>query len=229
MYKSLFIDLDDTVWAFSQNAEDTFREVYQLFGFDRYFESFEQYYFLYKKRNAELWIEYGNGEITKEELNEKRFAYPFRAIGIENPELFRDYSETFFARIPLKNKLMPHAREALDYLAGRYRLFVLSNGFRELQEQKMRSAGVLDYFEKVILSEDIGVHKPHLDLFHFALSAAHTQQKEALMIGDSWEADIVGAREAGIHQLYYNPSGRIGLTFNPTFEIRDWKEVTAIL
>lgn len=229
MYKSLFIDLDDTLWAFSWNAEDTFREVYQLFDFNRYFDSFEHYYSLYKKRNAELWVEYGNGSITKDELNEMRFSHPFRAVGVEDEELFRVYPEAFFARIPLKSKLMPHAREALEYLAGRYRLYILSNGFRNLQEQKMRSAGISDYFEKVILSEDLGVHKPYPELFHFALSVAHVQQNEALMIGDSWEADIEGARAAGIHQLFYNYANRTDLNFKPTFEIRDWSEIDTVL
>ena len=43
-YKNLFFDLDDTIWAFSQNARDTFEEVYQKYSFDRYFDSFDHYY-----------------------------------------------------------------------------------------------------------------------------------------------------------------------------------------
>ena len=62
---------------------------------------------------------------------------------------------------------MPHVREALEYLASSYNLYILSNGFRELQEQKMRSAGVEGYFKKIVLSEDIGVHKPFPEIFLF--------------------------------------------------------------
>ena len=50
-YKNLFFDLDDTIWAFSQNARDTFEEVYQKYSFDRYFDSFDHYYTLYQQRN----------------------------------------------------------------------------------------------------------------------------------------------------------------------------------
>ena len=74
-YKNLFFDLDDTIWAFSQNARDTFEEVYQKYSFDRYFDSFDHYYTLYQQRNTELWIEYGEGKITKDELNRQRFFY----------------------------------------------------------------------------------------------------------------------------------------------------------
>ena len=79
-YKNLFFDLDDTIWAFSRNARDTFEEVYQKYSFDRYFDSFDHYYTLYQRRNTELWLEYGKGKVTKEELNRQRFFYPLQAV-----------------------------------------------------------------------------------------------------------------------------------------------------
>ena len=92
---------------------------------------------------------------------------------------------------------MPHAREVLEYLAPRYNLYVLSNGFRELQVRKMESAGVEHFFKKVILSEDIGVLKPSPTIFHFALSATQSELRESLMIGDNWDADITGSLPCG--------------------------------
>lgn len=228
MYKSLFIDLDDTLWAFSENAEDTFRLLYDRYGFDRYFDRFEQFYDLYRRRNTELWVEYGDGRITKEQLNGERFAYPLRAVGVDDADLSRRYSDDFFALIPTCSKLMPHAREALERLVTGHRLYILSNGFRELQERKMRAAGIYDYFDRIILSEDIGVHKPYPEIFHFALSATQSDLRTSLMIGDSWEADICGARAVGMKQLYYNPARRAGLPFRPTHEIHTWEEIDAL-
>ena len=86
-YKNLFFDLDDTIWAFSQNARDTFEEVYQKYSFDRYFDSFDHYYTLYQQRNTELWIEYGEGKITKDELNRQRFFYPLQAVDRKSTRL----------------------------------------------------------------------------------------------------------------------------------------------
>ena len=60
-YKNLFFDLDDTLWAFSANARDTFEEMYDKYGLGAFFDSFEHFYSLYQQRNTELWIEYGNG------------------------------------------------------------------------------------------------------------------------------------------------------------------------
>lgn len=101
----------------SQNARDTFEEVYQKYSFDRYFDSFDHYYTIYQQRNTELWIEYGEGKITKDELNWQRFSYPLQAVGVEDETLAEKFSEDFFAIIPTKSGLMPYAKEVLEYLA----------------------------------------------------------------------------------------------------------------
>ena len=177
-YKNLFFDLDDTLWAFSQNAYDTFEEVYDKYRLGQYFDSFSHFYSLYQRRNTELWVEYGNGQVTKEELNRQRFLYPLQAVGIDNEMLAKRYSDDFFSIIPTKSRLMPYAEEVLSYLAPKYNLYILSNGFRELQSRKMRSSGIDTYFNKIILSEDLGVMKPWPEIFYFALSATQSELRE---------------------------------------------------
>ena len=228
-YKNLFFDLDDTLWAFSQNARETFEEVYHKYDFDRYFDSFEHYYALYQKRNTELWIEYGDGKISKEELNHQRFFYPLQSVGIHDELLAKHYSNDFFTIIPTKSGLMPYAKEVLEYLSSKYNMYILSNGFRELQSCKMRSAGIDCYFKRVILSEDLGVLKPWPEIFHFALSATQSELKNSIMIGDSWDADIVGAHNVGMHQVYYNFLGRTNMPFQPTYKISSLKELLHLL
>ena len=207
-YRSIFIDLDDTLWAFTENARDTFEEMYHQYRFERYFQSFDHFMELYVPKNLELWDLYGRHEISKDELNARRFSYPLLQVGVDDPALVKAYSDGFFAAIPYKRKLMPHAMEALEYLSGKYRLYILSNGFRELQEQKMRSAGILHYFRKIVLSEDIGAHKPFPAIFNFAMSATQSEFRTSLMIGDNWKNDIVGAREVitvrMLNRLYLN-------------------------
>lgn len=228
-YKNLFFDLDDTLWAFSQNARDTFEEMYHKYEYDRYFRSFHHFYQLYEQRNVELWTEYANGQVTKDELNRQRFLYPLESVGVGDAALAKAFSDDFFAVIPTKERLMPHAREVLQYLAPKYNLYILSNGFQELQCHKMRSSGIDGYFSKVVLSDDIGVLKPWPEIFHFAMSATQSQLRESLMIGDSWENDIAGAHGVGMHQVFYNVSGRTEFPFKPTYQIRDLKELLELL
>lgn len=228
-YKNLFFDLDDTLWAFSQNARDTFEEMYHKYGYDRFFHSFDHFYTLYQRRNAELWEDYGRGEVTKEELNRQRFLYPLEAVGAGNAALAKIFSDDFFSVIPTKSKLMPHAGEVLEWLYGRYNLYILSNGFQELQCRKMRSAGIDRFFRKVVLSDDIGILKPRPEIFNFALSATQSEWHDSLMIGDSWENDVAGARGVGMHQVFYNVTGKTDLPFRPTYHIRNLKELMQIL
>lgn len=229
-YRSIFIDLDDTLWAFTENARDTFEEMYHQYRFERYFQSFDHFMELYVPKNLELWDLYGRHEISKDELNARRFSYPLFQVGVDDPALVKAYSDGFFAAIPYKRKLMPHAMEALEYLSGKYRLYILSNGFRELQEQKMRSAGILHYFRKIVLSEDIGAHKPFPAIFNFAMSAIQSEFRTSLMIGDNWKNDVAGARDVGMGQGYYCPDAEPSvLDFQPTFLLRDWKEIKKVL
>lgn len=228
-YKNLFFDLDDTLWAFSANAHDTFEEIYLKHGLDAFFDSFDHFYSIYQSRNAELWAEYGNGQITKEELNRQRFLYPLEAVGAGDAVLAKEYSDDFFAVIPTKGRLMPHAKEILEYLAPHYNLYILSNGFRELQANKMRAGGIDGYFDKIILSDDIGVMKPWPEVFHFALSATQSELRDSLMIGDSWEADITGANGVGMHQAFYNVTARVELPFQPTYQLNDLIELMEVL
>ena len=225
-YKNIFFDLDDTLWAFSFNARDTFEEMYRKYEYDRYFRSFEHFYELYERRNIELWAEYADGKVTKEELNRQRFLYPLEAVGEGDTALAKAFSDDFFAVIPTKSRLM---QEVLEYLAPKYNLYILSNGFQELQCHKMRSAGIDHYFKKVVLSDDIGVLKPWPEIFHFAMSATQSELRESLMVGDSWENDIKGAQGVGIHQVFYNVTGRTEFPFKPTYQITDLKELLQLL
>jgi Predicted hydrolase (HAD superfamily) len=89
----------------------------------------------------------------------------------------------------------------------------------------MRSSGIFHYFEKVILSEDIHVHKPYPEIFNFALSSTQSQLEESLMIGDSWDADIVGAKGIGMHQMFYNNIHKDEYPFQPTYLINSLSEI----
>ena len=207
-YDVLFIDLDDTLYDFTSNSTDAYREVYAFMEYGRWFRSFEHYYEIYWARNKELWVLYADSKITKEQLNAERYTHPLRVMGVSDADAVgARFWEESMKRLPLGARLMPHAREVLEYLKPRYRIYILSNGFAELQSRKMQSAGISHYFDGVVLSEDIGVNKPHRAIFDHALRVAGVTADRALMIGDNYEVDIKGAHGAGIDQVFYNVAG----------------------
>lgn len=204
-YEVLFIDLDDTLYDFSSNSREAYCAVYELLNYGQWFENFEHYYDIYWEYNQKLWARYSAGEITRDYLNAERYAHPLRVMNVPDAEAIsiRFWDESM-KRLPLGTRLMPHAREILEYLRPKYRLYILSNGFTELQSRKMNSAGIAHYFDGVILSEDIGVNKPHPAIFEHALHVAGVTADQALMIGDNLEADIQGAHQVGMEQVFYN-------------------------
>ncbi|MGL4853316.1 MAG: YjjG family noncanonical pyrimidine nucleotidase [Phocaeicola sp.] len=225
MYQSLFIDLDDTVLNTSENSHDTFIEMYDKYDYQRYFDSFDHFYTLYLAKNAALWKAYEKLEISKEELNTIRFYHPLQQVGVTDEALATRFRTDYLTQVALKKKVMPHAHEALSYLAEKYDLYILSNGFSGLQERKMKSAGVDSYFKALFLSDEIGIHKPSPGIYHHALQQAEAEANSSLMIGDNWTNDIVGAKEVGMSQLYYNLTAQNELPFEPTFQMKDWREV----
>jgi putative hydrolase of the HAD superfamily len=228
-YKNLFIDLDDTIYDFSGASRESFRETYDLLHYERYFDSFEHYLSLYEPYNLELWRIYGEGKITKEELNRRRYSHPLECVGVNDQQLADTFCREALGRIPTKGPLMPGALELLEYLRPKYNMYILSNGFKELQSRKMRTAGIDGYFDALILSEDIGINKPNRELYEYALGRTGSKLNESLMIGDMFDTDIVGAANIGMEQMYYNPKEKKGHAFSPTYEVTHLLQIKEIL
>ena len=115
-------------------------------------------------------------------------------------------NQTYLDQMPSQTKLIDGAREILDYLHGKYEMAIITNGFKEVQHHKIQRSQLSKYFTKIFISEDIGAQKPKKEIFEHAIKSMNAPKKSALMIGDSWEADILGARNFGIDQIYYHPN-----------------------
>lgn len=211
-YKQIFIDLDDTIWDFRANSKESLRDLFfsEMDELIPYKENFDLFFRHYVQRNQELWTQYGLGQITKEYLSVERFLSPLRAIEAKNiEELAEKMNATYLARLATKSALIPHSREFLDFCVEKnLPMTIISNGFEEVQYRKMRSAGIEHYFEHIILSDKAGALKPSKAIFEHALKINDARKEEVLMIGDSFEADIMGAANTGIDAIYFNRNNR---------------------
>jgi putative hydrolase of the HAD superfamily len=228
-YKSLFFDLDDTLWDTVHNNKECLEEIYTDYRIDRHYDSFETFYNMYMPYNLSLWEKYRNHKIDRQTLILDRWLYVLRPMGIHDAEIALKINWDYMQRTTQKDKLVPGAIELLDYLKLYYRMFILSNGFREIQSLKLQKTGLAPYFGKLILSEDIGCRKPQKAIFDFALKNTNSRRNESLMIGDSWEADIEGARRAGIDQLWFNPGNLPVMGFLPTYHVHTLAEIRTML
>ena len=228
-YKSLFIDLDDTLWDTYHNNKECLEELYNDRHFGRYYASFEAFFAIYWPHNNWLWEQYRKGEIDKQALIIERFLYMLRPMGIDDVASVLTINNDFLQRTTRKTRLVPGAIDLLEYLRPSYKLYILSNGFREVQFKKLSNSGLAPYFERMVLSEDADIQKPHKGIFDFALRNTNSRRSETLMIGDSWEADIIGAHNSRIDQLWLNPEGLPARDFTPTFTVASLEEIKNIL
>jgi putative hydrolase of the HAD superfamily len=93
----------------------------------------------------------------------------------------------------------------------------------------MQTTGIRDYFKALVLSDHIGINKPRRELFEHALSSTGSTVSDSIMVGDMFETDIVGAANVGIDQIFFNSKGIEKKPFEPTYEVRDLKEIIGIL
>jgi putative hydrolase of the HAD superfamily len=227
-YKNIYFDLDNTLWDFHKNSEQTISELIERFGLSRDL-SLDAFLEIYYPINDVLWTDYRNGLLTKEVLRSKRFADAFAHFGITNQKLIEQFAQAYITESPVKTILIDHTIEVLNYLKTKpYRLFLLTNGFREVQTIKIENCGLSPYFEKMICSEDAGYQKPHQKLFEYAIKTVNARKTESIMIGDDPETDIAGARKFGMDCIYFNP-GKHQHKLVPTFEIDSLADLKQIL
>ena len=228
-YKSIFFDLDDTLWDTYHNNRECLEEIFADYNLGRHYDSFETFFQIYMPHNLTLWEKYRKREIDRQTLILERFLYMLRPMGIHDTAYVLRLNRDFLQRTAQKTKLISGAVGLLEYLKPFYRLFILSNGFREVQSLKLQNAGIASFFEKTILSEDASIQKPHKAIFDFALKNTNSRRSESLMIGDSLEVDIEGACHAGIDQLWYNPDNLPCKQIMPTYQVCTLAEIQTIL
>jgi putative hydrolase of the HAD superfamily len=161
-------------------------------------------------------------------MRTERMILTFREMGVHDQELARHVGEIYLRTAPKKTNVFPGVFKTLDYLSGKYNLYILTNVFAEVQVQKVSNSGLQSYFSKMFIAEMVGYQKPDKRFFEYAVKSVHAHKTESLMIGDDPETDIMGAAHAGIDQVFFNPDHR-QCSIQPTWVIRSFGELMTFL
>jgi putative hydrolase of the HAD superfamily len=134
-----------------------------------------------------------------------RLKEAFDSLNITLEEgLIEQLADGYIQHLTSFSHVFPHTHDTLNYLQSKYRLHILTNGFKEIQYKKLSGARMDQFFTCIINAEEVGVKKPHPEIFFAALEKAGVQPQCALMIGDDLEADVLGALNAGILAIHFN-------------------------
>ena len=229
-YKHLFFDLDHTLWDFDANAKATLEQLHgDLKLGDRGIHDLELFHKNYIMHNEKLWERYRKGFIKQDELRVKRMMLCLMDFKVANDELAREMSDLFLQLLPTRTIIFPDTKEVLQYLTDKgYKLHLITNGFEEVQHDKLRHSGLDVFFNEVITSEGSKSLKPNKEIFEYALNVTGASVEESIMLGDSLDVDILGAMNFGMDQVHVNYLG-IEQHIKPTYTINKLVDLKKIL
>lgn len=200
--KDIFFDLDHTLWDFDKNSALAFQHIFKKNKIEVPVDSFLE---VYKPINFKYWKYYREAKITKEKLRYGRLHKSFSQLGYSiDDHLIHKLSEDYIVHLPDNNHLFSGAVALLEELSQHFNLHIITNGFEEVQYLKLERSNIGHYFKTLTSSEAAGVKKPDPKIFEMALKQANAKVEHSLMIGDTYEADIMGARKIGMQTILFN-------------------------
>ena len=200
--KHIFFDLDHTLWDFEKNSDLTFQKIFLKHKIAIDMKAFLR---VYKPLNRKFWRLYREEKISKDNLRYQRLKTTFDEIKYSvSDSIINTIADEYINNLSSFNHLFDGTFELLDYLKEKYKLHIITNGFQEIQGKKMINSKIHHYFDAVITSESVGVKKPNPKVFHYALKEANASIDNSIMIGDSIEADILGAINIGMSAIHCN-------------------------
>jgi YjjG family noncanonical pyrimidine nucleotidase len=241
-YDHLFFDLDGTLWDLRKNTRSALEVLFDKYSATQSI-NFENFFQRYHHHNDKVWALYRDNKIEKEVLRYVRFERAFMDCQYDGDiGLIKNFSDDFMEICPRMPHTIEGTYELLDHCASKYKMHIITNGFIEVQGHKMNAARLNGYFSEMINSEHCGVRKPHRRIFEFALEKAGAEVHSSLMIGDDWEADILGARDFGMDQAFITTTddlmneinaqhghASVRHNYKPTYTIRSLRELIGVL
>lgn len=199
---NLFFDLDHTLWDFDKNSDLTF---FKILKKNNLCIDVSKFLNSYHPINRKYWELYRENKVSKADLRYYRLSDTFKKLNYDiNDDLINQLAIDYIEHLSDFNHLIPDTLIVLNSLKSNYRMHIITNGFKEVQKRKLEKSKLIQYFDSVTISEDVGVKKPHKLIFDHALTAANANVENSVMIGDNFNADILGALGVGMKAIYYD-------------------------
>ncbi|GHB68306.1 dUMP phosphatase [Psychrosphaera saromensis] len=225
-YQWVLFDADETLFHFDILSGLTC--MFARYGVNFIQSDFDEY----QSVNKPLWVQYQNGEISAQQLQITRFTLWGNKLNVQPQEL----NEQFLDAMAEICKPLDGALALVTNLHKRgVKMGIITNGFAQLQEIRLQRTGFKPYFSPVVISELVGVAKPHPDIFTYALTNMNNPAPEqVLMVGDTLESDILGGNNAGFDTCWLNhhnvsDSKSTSTAIKPTYQVTSLTKLLVLL
>ncbi len=199
-FQTLLLDADNTLFDFTAGEKIALETAFLQHGYTLT----EEIHKIYERINVDLWKKYELGLMDRRTVIYSRFGLLFQEIGINiDGVVFEDVYQELLGQ---QHILLPHAKEVIEYLHAKYKLYIVTNGVTATQLRRLKDSGIEDYMEGIFVSEATGYQKPRKEFFDYCFERIPEFEAErSLIIGDSLSSDIKGGNNAGIMTCWYNP------------------------
>lgn len=225
-YEIILFDADDTLFDFKKSEREAFKNA--MLEFDIAYD--ENYHLkIYQAINTAIWKEFEEGLITQEKLKVERFKRLSDSLNTSFDE--NKFAKAYMEHLADQSFLFDQSMELIANLHENYRLAIVTNGLQAVQSKRIRKSIIANYFEAIVISEEVQLSKPNPKIFEYTLSCLkHTDKSSVLLVGDSLTSDIQGGINFGIDTCWYNPSKLKNSTNTvPTYQISSLTELNSIL
>ncbi len=220
-YDLALLDADNTIFDFDAAEVFALRSTLTAYGGRWSGRALADY----QRINQPLWDAFHRGEVTQEWLTVERFRRFGAMYGVEaDPEV---WNREYLDRLGECSVLLPGAMELLQALKPRVRLALATNGLTVVQKKRLQNCPATPYFERVFISQEMGVGKPARAYFDRILAELDVPARRAVMVGDSLLSDIQGAINAGIDNIWFTKSGE--KSDMPTYTVGRLEDIPAIV
>jgi 5'-nucleotidase len=220
-YRYVLFDADETLFRF-----DVFSGLTHMFK--SYGVNFSHSdYIHYQKTNKQLWIDYQNGTISADYLQVTRFNEWATKLGVPAQQL----NDAFLDAMAEICVPLPGAAELLDKLFPHAKLGIITNGFARLQNVRLEHTGFKNFFQWLVISEEVGIAKPNKAIFeHTFTLMGNPDKSQILMVGDTATSDILGGNNVGIDTCWLqHPGEQLPAGIKPTYSITHLEQLQPIL
>jgi len=221
----VLLDLDNTLIDFNECARQSIIKIFNNFNLPYTEDVFKTF----TDENIKIWKRLEKGEITKAYLRANRWNIILEKLNLvaDGPAI----EELFEKGIAKSAYEVTGAKELLEYLYKNHDLYVVSNGFRKVQENRLNISNFKKYFKGMFFSEDIGISKPQKEFFDYCFSELKNPKKEnVILIGDSISADIFGGNNYNIKTIWFNKNNeKCPDNVKPTYIVRTLNEIQSII
>ncbi len=224
-YSWLWFDADGTLFDYDRAEATALRHAFHSLRLP--FE--DSYLDVYRGINQKLWQALERREVTPAFLHMRRFELLLESIQLSTS--IDQMSSIYLEQLAICAELNEGAYEVLQTLAETCRIAILTNGLQSVQRGRFARSKIKPFIREIIISEEIGVAKPHPAFFEVASArTGHPSKRDILLIGDSLTSDIRGGVDYGIDTCWYSPAGEsCPEELSITYEIRHLRELLEII